>query len=155
MFSRLVCSGQRTLAIAGALLLCVPAVAGAPLFLLENDQLQVGFSQSDGHLVQFTDRKAHWNHIADQAIPIGLWKLELLMDGKKIGLTPAKAKRFLLARGRERSSVRLSWTGFGSEVSPRLKVIVEARLDPGRAMSYWNITIANLHGVVLEKVCFP
>ena len=155
MFSRLVRAGQRSLAIASALLLCVPAMAGAPLFLLENDQLQVGFSQSDGHLVQFTDRKAHWNHVADQAIPIGLWKLELVMDGKKIGLTPAKAKRFRLARGRERSSVRLSWTGFGREVSPRLKVIVEARLDPWCAMSYWNITVANLHGVVLEKVCFP
>ena len=103
MFSRLVRAGQRSLAIASALLLCVPAMAGAPLFLLENDQLQVGFSQSDGHLVQFTDRKAHWNHVADQAIPIGLWKLELVMDGKKIGLTPAKAKRFRLARGRERS----------------------------------------------------
>jgi hypothetical protein len=155
MFSRLVDAGQRTLAIAGVLLLGVPVMTGAPLFLLEDKQLQVGISQSDGHLVQFTDRKAHWNHIADQAIPIGLWKLEFHRDGKKIGLTPAEAKQFRLERGRERYSVRLSWTDFGREVSPQLEVIVEARLEPGRAMSYWNITVANLHGVVLEKVHFP
>jgi hypothetical protein len=155
MFSRLVAAGQRTLAIAGAILLGVPAMAGAPLSFLEGKQLQVGFSQNDGHLVQFTDRKAHWNHIADQAIPIGLWKLELLQDGKKIGLTPAEAKQFRLERGRERHSVRLSWTDFGRKVSQQLEVVVEARLEPERAMSYWNITVANLHGVVLEKVHFP
>jgi hypothetical protein len=155
MFNRLVDAGKRSLAIAGALFLGVPALAGEPLFLLEDKHLQVGFSQRDGHLVQFTDRKAHWNHIADQAIPIGLWKLELLGDGKKIGLTSADARQFRLERGRERHSVRLSWTDFGPKVSPQLEVIVEARLGPERAMSYWNIRVANLHGVGLEKVHFP
>ena len=155
MFSRLGEAGQRTFAIAGALLLGVSAMAGAPVFLLESKHLQVGFSQSDGQLVQFTDRKARWNHIADQASPIGLWKLELLRDGKKIELTPAEAKQFRLEGGPDRYSVRLSWTDFGREVSPQLKVIVEARLEPERAMSAWHITVANLHGLVLEKVRFP
>ena len=75
--------------------------------------------------------------------------------GRRSELTPAEAKQFRLERGRERHSVRLSWTDFGRKVSPQLEVIVEARLEPERAMSYWNITVANLHGVVLEKVHFP
>jgi hypothetical protein len=155
MFSRLVDAGQRALAIAGALLVGVPAMAGAPLFVLEDRQLRVGFSGSDGHLVQFTDWKARWNHIAEQAVPLGLWKLELVRDGKRIELTPAEAKRFRLEGGSDRYSVRLSWTGFGRGAGPRLEVSVEVRLEPERAMSYWHIRVANLHGMVLEKVHFP
>ena len=137
------------------LLLGVRALAGAPEFLLENNQLQVGFNRTDGQLVQFTDRKTHWNHIADQAGPLGLWKLDLLRDGRKIELTPADAKRVRHERGRDRYSLQLSWAEFGSGVDPQLKVTVETRLEPGQAMSYWTITVANLHGLVLDKVHFP
>ncbi len=143
------------IAIAGAFLFGVSALAGTPLFFLENDHLQVGFSQKDGHLVQFNDQKAHWNHIADQAIPIGLWRLDLLRDGKKIGLTPAKAKQFQFEQGRERHSVCLSWSDFGRKAAPQLKVIVEARLETGPSLSYWTIVVTNLDGLVLEKVHFP
>ena len=155
MFSRLGEAGQRACVIAGGLLLGVRALAGAPEFLLENNQLQVGFNRTDGQLVQFTDRKAHWNHIAAQAGPLGLWKLDLLRDGRKIELTPADAKRVRHERGRDRYSLQLSWAEFGSGVDPQLKVTVETRLEPGQAMSYWTITVANLHGLVLDKVHFP
>ena len=155
MFSPLAPLATQTLGIVGALLLVVPAMPGAPAFRLENKHLQVGFSQSDGRLVQFTDRNTHWNHTANQAVPIGLWKLELLRDGKKTELTPATARQFRYELSRERYSVRLSWTSFGFQVSPQLEVIVESRLDPERAMSSWHITVANLHGTVLDKVHFP
>ena len=148
-------AGHRTLTIAGALFLGAVVAAGASSFLLENDHLQVAFSRRDGHLRRFADRDAQWNHIAGHPTSAGLWKLDLLQDGRQIDLTPAEAKQFRLEQGQERCSVRLSWNDFRGKVSPQLTVVVEARLEPDRPMSYWRITIANLRGMVLDKVHFP
>src|ERR1039458_8790944 len=90
---------RRAIGVAGVLLLGLAALAESSVLLLENEHLRLGLSQSDGRLVQFTDRKANWNHIADQADPIGLWKLELLRNGRSVDLTPAQAKSFQLERG--------------------------------------------------------
>jgi hypothetical protein len=122
---------------------------------LENAHLQVGVSRSDGQLMRFTDRKGKWNHIADQPSPLGLWELEMLRDGKRIALTPAEAKSFQVERGREGRSLQLSWSDFGIEDVPKLKIVVEAQLEADRAMSRWNIAVENLRGLTLEKVHFP
>ncbi|MCX6923413.1 MAG: DUF6259 domain-containing protein [Verrucomicrobia bacterium] len=146
---------RRAGVISGALLLGIPAMAKPGLYFLENKLLQVGLSQSDGSLLQFTDRKAHWNHVADHTIPIGLWKLNVHRDGKEFELTSSQAKEFHLEPVPGRHSARLSWTDFGSQGLPQLKVVVETRLDPGTAMSRWNIVVENLQGLDLEAVHFP
>ncbi len=145
----------RAVGIAGTLMLGIPARAEPGVFWLENEHLQVGLNPRDGHLVQFTDRKASWNHIAAEASPLGLWKLEVVRDGRRMELRPAQAERFQLERGRERCSVRLTWSDFGAEVLPQLQVVVEARLEADGAMSRWSIAVENLRGLILEKVYFP
>ena len=155
MLSRSGAAVQWAVAISGALLLGMPVMAEPPVVSLANKQLRVELSPSDGRLTQFTDRAAHWNHIAGQAVPLDLWKLEVLRGGKEIELAPAQAKQFQLARGRERRSLRLSWSDFGSDLAPQLKVVVEADLASSGAMSRWHITVENLRGLILEKVHFP
>ena len=146
---------RRAISVAGVLFLGLAALAESPVLMLENEHLRLGLSQSDGRLVQFTDRKANWNHIADQADPLGLWKLELLRNGQSVDLTPAQAKSFQLERGRGAGTVRLSWSDFNIEGMKQLKVVVDAHLDPGWAMSRWNITVQNQGDLVLEKLHFP
>jgi len=146
---------RRAIGFTAALLLCVPARAELPVFALANEHLHVGLCQSDGRLLQFTDRKVNWNHIADHATPLGLWKLELLRDGKRFELTPAQAKSFQPERGRDAGTARLSWWDFQVEGMPELKVVVDAQLEPRRAMSRWNIAVQNQRGATLEKVHFP
>ena len=85
---------RRASCVVTGLLLGAAAFAGPPVLLLENAQLQIALSRDDGRLLQFTDRKAKWNHVADQATPLGLWKLELRRNGKGVALTPAQAKLF-------------------------------------------------------------
>jgi hypothetical protein len=146
---------QRAIGVGGGLLLSLAALAEPPLLRLENKHLQLALSQNDGHLLQFTDRKANWNHIADLASPLGLWRLELLRNGKSIELTPAQAKSFQPERGRDKGAVRLCWSEFQVEGVPNLKVVVDVELEPGRAMSGWRIEVQNQRGMTLQKVHFP
>src|SRR5512139_2823759 len=97
---------------AGVLLLSLPALAAPPVILLENEHLQFELSQSDGRLVQFTDRNSNWNHVADQASPLGLWKLELRRNGKDVELSPTQAKTFGAERVRGSGGIRLAWRDF-------------------------------------------
>jgi hypothetical protein len=155
MLSRSGPAVQRAIGIFGALLLVLPVMAEPPVISLENGHLHVGLSQSDGQLAQFTDREAHWNHIADHANSLGLWKLDMLQEGKTAELTPGQAKRFQLEPGKKPHSLQLSWSNFGSEFAPQLKVVVEAQLETGQAMSRWHIAVENLRGLILERVHFP
>ena len=145
----------RAIGIFSALLLGLPVMAEPPVISLENGHLHVGLNQSDGQLAQFTDREAHWNHIADHANSLGLWKLEVIREGKTIELVPSQAKRFQLEPGKEPHSLQLSWSDFGSEFAPQLKVVVKAQLKTGQAMSRWHIAVDNLRGLILERVRFP
>jgi hypothetical protein len=140
---------------AGVLLLSLPALAAPPVFLLENEHLQFGLSQNDGRLVQFTDRNSNWNHVADQASSLGLWKLELRRNGKDVELSPAQAKTFGAERVRGSDGIRLSWRDFQVEGLNELEVVVDARLELGQALSKWTIAVHNQPDTVLEKVHFP
>ncbi len=121
---------RRAIGVASALLLGMSAKAEPPAFSLENEHLLLRLSQSDGRLVQFTDRKANWNHIADQASPLGLWKLELRRNGQNVELTPAQAKSFQLearARRGQRSAFLVGLPGRG-----------HAGLEGGGGRSSWS-----------------
>ena len=155
MLSCLAARIQRAIGVAIGLLLGAAALADPPALLLQNDQLQVRLSQSDGRLLRFTDRKAGWDHIADQATPLGLWKLELRRSGRSVELTPAQAKSFQPVQGRNSGGIRLTWSNFQAEGLPELKVIVDAQLEPRRAISGWRIEVQNPGATVLEKIHFP
>jgi hypothetical protein len=146
---------RRTVGAGGGLLFCLGAFAGLPELSLENGQLQVGLSQSDGGLVRFTDRKAGWNHVADQASPAGLWKLELRRNGQVVELSPAQAGSFQFEPGRGAGGIRLSWGQFRVEGTGAMRVEVEGQLEPSTAMSRWSIAVQNQQGMALEKIHFP
>jgi hypothetical protein len=146
---------RRAFGAAGGLLLGLGALAQPTLVVLQNEHLQLALSPGDGHLLQFKDRKANWDHVADQSSPLGLWKLELLRDNQRVELTPAQAKSFRPEPGRGADSIRLTWWDFQLEGGSGLKVVVDAQLEPVWAMSRWNITVQNQGGIVLEKIHFP
>ena len=155
MLSRSGPLAMRAALVAGTLLCSVPVMAEPQVFLMDNGHLRVGLNSSDGRLVEFTDLKAGWNHIAEAASPLSLWKIEALRDGRRTELNPAKAERFRLEPGRERHSARLTWSGFQAEVGPHVQVTVEAGLEPNTSVCRWSITVENLHGLTLERLHFP
>ncbi len=146
---------RRATCTVAAFLLGVAALAQAPALRLQNELLQLGLSQTDGRLVQLTDRKTKWNHVADQATPLGLWKLELRRGDQRVEVVPTMAKSFLPVQGSSGDAARLAWSAFEAEGLPELKVVVEVQLQPGQAISKWRIEVQNQGGTVLEKIHFP
>ena len=155
MVTRLAPMFRRATRLAAALLLVVPAQAASLAFPLQNEHLEVDLDYSDGRLMGFLDRHAHWNHVSDQATFLDLWKLEVVSGGKRMTLSPRQVKACRLDPGRDQHSLRLSWWDFGLESAPGLRVVVEVELERTSAMSRWGMTIENQRGLLLEKVQFP
>jgi hypothetical protein len=122
---------------------------------IDNGFLRIGLDQRDGNLLELVDLGTKHNHLGDGPYPIGLWELDVLVEGQPTVLTPAQSESFrwkILPPGQ---MLRLTWDGFTHPGAGDCKIEVTVRLDAGTPMSRWKITVNKPPGLALRRIHFP
>lgn len=141
-------------AIAAAIMLPPPAQSRAGTVRLANAQLEIGFDSQSGGLREFRDLRAGHNHLAGLASD--LWEVQFTSTNGPLTLSPSTAKSFRAESlpGR-RARFLLSWSEFGLDQSPGLRVEVEVQLAAAGASSRWGLRMENAGPLSLSQISFP
>lgn len=120
---------------------------------ISNDQIQVAISDT-GRLVELTDRKSDDNFASTKAP--ALWSLRLVSGTATNALDASKAASFeCRPLDDDPRGLQLTWAGFEAAGAPSLRVEVVVRLDPDKAASRWELSVAKPRDSALEEIRFP
>src|ERR1017187_6739366 len=131
-----------------------PALATQEVFGVSNGCLEIGVGHEHGDLVRLLDAHANQNFAGTASSDAGLWELTLLTTEKKLSPAEAKSFRCQSISGR-RPGLRLTWEQFEVAAAPELRVEVVVRLEPGQAMSRWELGVTGLGELGIRQVRFP
>lgn len=128
------------------------AVADTATTTLENPSLSVALTPDPGSLVQITDRDLSHAFLTSDA-NTSLWLVEM-MDGSTVGPESAGASSCTAGddAGRE---LFVTWSDFGIERAPDLRVEVRVTIDAEEPVSRWRIAVHGLGGIAPRRVVFP
>lgn len=116
---------------------------------------QIRFDAASGALLEFTDLRTKHNFVATNSAN-GLWRLKLTTSEGSVALTPGQAKKFgFVAAPGGSSAGTLTWSEFGLNTAPDLRVKATIRLAQTNAQSHWNLAVENLEGLRLAEVVYP
>src|ERR1039458_10327477 len=135
-------------------LACEQALAAQEVFGVSNGCLEIGLGREHGDLVRLTDAHARQNFAGTASSGAGLWELALFSGEKTLSPADARSFRCQPTSGRH-PALRLTWDQFELKAAPSLSVEVVVRLEPGQAMSRWELGVSGLGELGIRQVRFP
>ena len=135
-------------------LACGQALATQEVFGVSNGCLEIGLGQEHGDLVALTDAHTRENFAGTASSGAGLWELALFPTDKTLSPPDAKSFQCRPISGRH-PALRLTWERFEVAAAPELRVEVVVRLEPGQAMSRWELGVTGLGDLGIRQVRFP
>ena len=134
------------------LLLGAPASLAADTLTVQNRAIRFGFNPRTGALFEMTHRASAQNLLRGEST---LWQLQLY-DQLNVLITPAQARSFThRVLSAPQRGIELSWSQFGMDAAPALRVVVTATLQGDSAIADWRIALEGLGQLRVEQVRFP
>ena len=120
-----------------------------------NGYLQIGLDQQSGQLLELRDLTSGQDFVAADRVNGGIWELDLGPEARTRLLTPANAKSTTWEKIDGALGLQMTWTDFGFEGAPDLRVTASFRLHKDTPMSEWNIALEGLGKTRIERLRFP
>lgn len=133
------------------LLLSLPATLAGDTIPVRNGAIRFGFDSRNGRLLEMTHVARGKNLLRGAS---SLWQLELYDQPGKV-LSPADAQRFTHRTLSAPAGIELTWSEFGIDAAPQLRVVATITLQGDSAISDWRIALEQLGQLRVEQVRFP
>ncbi len=122
----------------------------------ENSLLRVALDREDGTLRELVDVAGNHNHVAEAPSDVGLWRIALLVEDRRVTLDPARAESFQCEPlAVPRVGLRATWHDFALSEAADCRVEVTVELDPDAPMSRWSIAVDKPAALGVRQVHFP
>jgi hypothetical protein len=129
------------------------AVAGN--IVVENKAIRLEFDAATGAILSFYDLKSSQEFLdSKSARSASLWELETAGPAGPEKLNMMAAGAFHFSRPATHTLV-LEWSNFKGARNAALRVTATVRLEDGRSLSAWNISLSGLAGEQPNRIIFP
>lgn len=122
---------------------------------LENGKIRLGFNLENGALTSLSDLTGNYELLEDSAGNKSPWEIELFQSEQKpLFFDIYSAKKFRYSKP-DSSTIILRWKRFRSPECKKTEVIVTVKLEAGKALSGWEISVNNIKALKINQLIFP
>lgn len=122
---------------------------------LENGKIRLGFNLKNGGLTSLSDLSGNYELLEDSVRDTSPWEFELYQPEKQPEIIDIyNASKFSFSKP-DSSTIILCWKKFRSPEWKNAEVEVTIKLEAGKALSKWEISVNKVKDLKIKQVIFP